>query len=166
MGIGKNGGFMNSEREFCSFLVRSLRKKPSLVAFVYKIPDVPRTMKFIPPKPFDLDVRSQGRAFAIEAKFQKHLLAFGLRDLEPSQVAGLSDVHEATPGCAFVFLFAKVKRGDTRLYFWEWEEFLRVPSRLKKILVHARNYVPVDKEGRGMRSLFEYVSSNDLVIAS
>lgn len=144
-----------NEREYCSYFLRVVRKRPDV--FAYKIPDVPRTMRFIPPKPFDLDVRVGGRAFAIEAKFQKKLQAFGMRALESSQVQGLTDVHAVTPGCALVVLFAHVGRGDRRLYVWEWSHFASVPSRRQAVLIKAGNYVRVTEAGEGVRSLFDFV---------
>ena len=136
-----------------------IRKKlhnPAAGGFCYKIPDMPKTARFIPPKPFDIFYVKNGRSFALEIKYQKKLAAFGLRFLEASQIAGLTD-FDKSGGYSFVILAVRVGRLDSRFYFWEWANFQRA-RLLKADLIKAGNYLPRKKDEIDLAPVFDFVS--------
>jgi len=100
-------------------LVKSFKKKGH---FLYKIPDG----LDMTDRPFDCTGCVNGKAIAIECKFQRDFRAFGMRSIRESQIRCLNE-FEAANGQAFICLFI---RGNleglgyfNRVIFFTWKEF-------------------------------------------
>lgn len=94
----------------------------SLGAFAYKIPD-DASPGFKLPRPFDMIAVFEGTPVAIEFKWAKEPASINQKTLRENQHAGLKD-FEASGGLALVGLFVKVGRGDIRLLFWRYSDFV------------------------------------------
>lgn len=113
-----------NEAQFQNELKKSFNSRGH---FCEKIPDAVRSMgsRFIPTKPADLFGHVEGKAFLIECKQIKKWRTWGMRDMRPSQIKGLTDFAD-TGGAAYVILNVRItKERENRLILFTWAQLKR-----------------------------------------
>ena len=137
------------EQEFTTLFTKKMEAYFGSGCFVYKIPDSPMGGmggRFLVPKPCDIVASVHGRMVGIEFKYRDKLCAFGVKDLRPSQVEGLTRI-EKSGGLGLVVCAFKVGRGEYWVYWDHIQEFMKLGTIAKKGLERINTFKLLKQHG-------------------
>ena len=88
----------------------------------YKIPDPPQiAVKISSKRPFDGFGVYNKRAIYWEGKYLSELKSFNLKHIQPHQQQALEEVALIENALILIVLGVYVKRGETRIYLFNWK---------------------------------------------
>lgn len=141
-----------------AFLIELKNSFQKAKAFWFKIPDSPiykgMQTKFTGAKPFDAILVYNGVPVAIEAKYLSDFKAFGMRQLQTSQIQNL-EAFENAGGQSYLFLNVRRKANPecfesyvNALLIFPWSEFKKRKKAYSKDELFSR------KQWNGKKGLF------------
>jgi hypothetical protein len=112
------------EAVFSTEVIKSVQ---ALGHFAFKIPDMPRgpLTRFIPSKPYDLQITCKGRSVAVECMQFNIWKPLTLDTFQPSQIQNLTKHINIGEAYSFIFLNIRIPREKSRLYIFEWAELYK-----------------------------------------